>query len=336
MFYGQALKASALRRRGRTEFGSSESDLRLPRRHKAGAYTLPRTLRPADPLGEAVCYANSMSSRSRKTFQQLVTLPDGAIPLAEAALLMACEEYPQLEISPYLDRLDEMANMVKPHIPRSGSPLDTVSAINEVLFGYCGFRGNGQDYYDPRNSFFNDVLDRHMGIPITLSAVYLEVSRRLNFPMWGVGMPGHFIVKYSGPNEEFFLDPFSEGEILSINDCRERIASQFGDTIQFSDNLLARVSHRQILARMLNNLKQIYLASHSFDKGLAIVDMMLMVEPEDLEQYRARGLLHVQLRQFEAAARDFEHYVKSAPNSKERCDIEEQLKDLKRIRAMMN
>ncbi len=145
-----------------------------------------------------VCYANSMSTRSRKTFQQLVTLPDGAIPLAEAALLMACEEYPQLEIGPYLDRLDEIANMVRPHIHEGISPVDTIGAINDVLFGYCDFRGNDTAYYDPRNSFFNDVLDRRLGIPITLSAVYLEVARRLNFPMAGVGMPGHFIVKYCG------------------------------------------------------------------------------------------------------------------------------------------
>src|SRR4051812_44587131 len=141
-----------------------------------------------------------MSSRSRQTFQQLVTLPDGAIPLAEAALLMACEEYPQLEISPYLDQLDEIAARVKPHVAENASPLDIVETINEVLFKDFGFRGNDSDYYDPRNSFFNDVLDRRIGIPITLSAVYLEVARRLNFPMFGVGMPGHFIVKYADPH----------------------------------------------------------------------------------------------------------------------------------------
>src|SRR5438874_4835806 len=138
-----------------------------------------------------------MSARSRKTFQQLVTLPDAAIPLAEAALIMACEEYPQLELSPYLDLLDRMADAVKQKLSPSDSPLDRVERINAVLFDIFEFRGNTEDYYDPRNSFFNDVLDRRLGIPITLSTLYIEVSKRLTIPIAGVGMPGHVIVKYS-------------------------------------------------------------------------------------------------------------------------------------------
>ena len=122
-----------------------------------------------------MCYPTVMSARSRRTFQQLVTLPDGAIPLAEAALLMACEEYPQLEISPYLDQLDEIADAA-PHVRPDGSPMDNAAVLNEVLFDRFGFKGNSDDYYDPRNSFFNDVLDRRLGIPITLSAVYIEVA----------------------------------------------------------------------------------------------------------------------------------------------------------------
>jgi len=277
-----------------------------------------------------------MSSRSRQTFQQLVTLPDGAIPLAEAALLMACEEYPQLEISPYLDQLDEIAARIKPHVAENASPRDKVTTINEVLFDDFGFRGNSDDYYDPRNSFFNDVLDRRIGIPITLSAVYLEVARRVNFPMFGVGMPGHFIVKYADPHEEFFLDPFHNGVIMTADDCREWIKARFGDALEFSERLLARVTPRQILSRMLNNLKKIYVDSQAFDKGLNIVDMMLMVYPDDLDQYRDRGLMKIQLRRFEAAAKDLEHFVKNSQESEDRKKVEEQLKDLRRIQAMMN
>ena len=137
-----------------------------------------------------------MSTRSRRTFHELVTLPDGAVPLAETALLLACEEYPQLEISPYLDKLDEIAGLVQPKLNSRNSPLETIETINDVLFGVMGFRGNTENYNDPRNSFFNDVLERRVGIPITLSAVYLEVARRVSFPIVGVGMPGHFLVKY--------------------------------------------------------------------------------------------------------------------------------------------
>src|ERR1051325_10792225 len=127
-----------------------------------------------------------MSARSRRTFEQLVTLPDGAIPLAEAALLMACEEYPQLEISPFIDQLDDMAQKVRSMMRAGDSPRETIHKINSVLFDVLGFRGNVENYYDPRNSFFNDVLERRVGIPITLSAVYLEVARRPPCPIvWG-------------------------------------------------------------------------------------------------------------------------------------------------------
>jgi len=265
-----------------------------------------------------------------------VTLPDSAIPLAEASLILACEEYPQLEISPYLDILDSMAEMAAQRLMPADTPMETIRKINTVLFEDFEFRGATEDYYDPRNSFFNDVLDRRIGIPISLSTVYMEVARRLNFPIVGVGMPGHFIVKYSDRSEEFFLDPFNRGEILTRDDCRNRIYERYGDSVEFTDRMLGRVTHRQILWRMLNNLKEIYLKAHAFDKGLAIVDMMLMVDPEELAQFRDRGLLRLQLRQFAGAARDLEHYVRHAAGAADREEIEGHLKDLRRIRAAMN
>ncbi len=277
-----------------------------------------------------------MSTRSRKTFEQLVTLPDPAIPLAEAALLMACEEYPQLELSPYLDQLDAMADMAQETLLDGDTPIQRIEKINTLLFETLGFRGNTDDYYDPRNSFFNDVLDRRVGIPITLSTVYLEVSRRLNLPLVGVGLPGHFIIKFADRNNEFFLDPFNRGEIMTREDCRRLLHERYGDSVEFSDRLLARVTNRQILSRMLNNLKLIYLKAQAFDKGLAIVDMMLMANPDDFEQLRDRGLLRLQLRQFEAATKDLNQYLTSVPAADDREGILEHLKELKRIRAMMN
>jgi regulator of sirC expression with transglutaminase-like and TPR domain len=277
-----------------------------------------------------------MSTRSRRTFQELVTLPDGAVPLAEAALLMACEEYPQLEISPYLDRLDHIADLVKPKLYPGISALDTIVTLNDVLFGLEGFRGNTENYNDPRNSFFNDVLERRVGIPITLSAVYLEVARRISFPIFGVGMPGHFLVKYGDRTQEFFLDPFNGGQILTREDCAHRFAEMFGNDQEFSDRMLDVVSPRQMLFRMLNNLKTIYLKMHTYEKSLAMVDMMLLADPDAMEQYRDRGIIKVQLRRFDAAVRDFEHYVKGAPHSKDRPQVEEHLKELRRIQAMMN
>ena len=277
-----------------------------------------------------------MSIRSRKTFHQLVTLPDAAVPLAEAALMIACEEYPQLELSPYLELLDQIAEDAQQRCNLSDPPMDTVQNINHVLFETYAFRGNNDDYYDPRNSFFNDVLDRRVGIPITLSAVYIEVARRLNFRIAGVGMPGHFLVKYSDRRDEFFIDPYNRGEILTHDDCKQRLLAMYGDAFEFQDRFLGRATTRQILWRMLNNLKDIYVKGHAIDKCLSIVDMMLMVDSEDLIQFRDRGLLRMQLRQFDGAGRDLQHYLKHSPAAEDREEIENHVKELKRIRAMMN
>ncbi|PYS34279.1 MAG: hypothetical protein DMG14_29870 [Acidobacteria bacterium] len=277
-----------------------------------------------------------MSTRSRKTFQQLITLPDAAIPLAETALMIAYEEYPQLELNPYLDLLDEIARTVQRKRNPLESPVDTVGKINAVVFEGYGFRGNTDDYYDPRNSFFNDVLDRRVGIPITLSTLYIEVARRLTFPIAGVGMPGHFLVKYWDRREEFFIDPYNHGQILTREDCRNRLQELYGDAVEFNDRLLARATNRQIVWRMLNNLKDIYVKGHAIDKCLSMVDMMLIVDSEDLTQFRDRGLLRMQLRQFDGAGRDLEHYLQHAPNAQDREEIENHVKELKRIRAMMN
>jgi regulator of sirC expression with transglutaminase-like and TPR domain len=277
-----------------------------------------------------------MSTRSRRTFHELVTLPDGAVPLAETALLLACEEYPQLEISPYLDQLDEIAELVQQKLTSRHAPMSTIETLNDVLFGVMGFRGNTANYNDPRNSFFNDVLERRVGIPITLSAVYLEVARRVSFPIVGVGMPGHFLVKYVDREQEIFLDPFNNGDVLTRDDCARRFTQMFGDSQAFSEQMLVAVSPRQMLFRMLNNLKAIYLKAHAYNKGLGMVDMMLIADPDAFEQYRDRGVLHAQLRHFAAAAKDFERYLEGAPDSKDRSQVEEHLKELRRIQAMMN
>src|SRR5262245_47271970 len=277
-----------------------------------------------------------VSARSRNTFHQLVTLPDAAIPLAEAALMIACEEYPQLELAPYLDELDQIAKAAQDKLTPDDTPLEVVQKINGVLFDTYGFRGNTNDYYDPRNSFFNDVLDRRIGIPITLSAVYIEVSRRLNFSIAGVGMPGHFLVKYFDRQEEFFIDSYNRGQILTHDDCRARLRELYGDSLEFHDRMLGRATNRQILWRMLNNLKDIYVKGHAIDKCLAIVDMMLMVDSEDPIQFRDRGLLRMKLRQFDGAGRDLEHYLHHSRNAQDREEIENHVRELKRIRAMMN
>ena len=277
-----------------------------------------------------------VTARSRQTFEQLITLPDLGIPLAEAALLMACEEYPQLSLRPYLDQLDRMADSVRATLGDDAEPRETIEGINHVLFVDYGFRGNTSDYYDPRNSFLNDVIDRRIGIPITLSAIYLEVARRLEFPVEGVGMPGHFVVKYRSGDEEIFLDPFNAGSMLTRQQCRDFICQMKLEDGQNTELWLRRVTNRQILARMLNNVKVIYLKAEAFDKALMMADLLVLIEPAAEELYRDRGLLRLQVRQFEGAMRDLQRYLNNRPEADDRDDIDMYLKDLHRIHAMMN
>ena len=275
--------------------------------------------------------------RSRETFKQIVSLPDLGIPLAEAALLMACEEYPHLSLSPYLDELDRMAERVQSELDSRTSPMAVIDRINHVLFEECGFEGNSTEYYDPRNSFLNEVMDRRTGIPITLSTIYIEVAQRMAFPIEGVGIPGHFIVKYRNAGEEIFIDPFNGGSVLTRADCRALARNLDVEAWnQAEDRWLNRATNRGILQRMIHNLKMIYLKSQTFDKALAMVDLMILTEPRAPEAYRDRGLLRLQVRQFRGASQDLERYLRHRPDADDRSEIEGYLRDLARIRAMMN
>ena len=277
-----------------------------------------------------------MTTRSRRTFEELITLPDLGIPLAEAALLLACEEYPQLTLAPYLDELDRMAGTVRKRLQGSEAPSEVIGTINRVLFDEYRFRGNTENYYDPRNSFLNDVIDRRVGIPITLSAIYIEVAQRLGVSIEGVGIPGHFVVRYRTPEGEILLDPFNRGSVVTREECRRIVENLDLEIDEGDEGWLRRVSNRQILIRMLNNLKLIYLKAGTFDKALVMVELMVLAEPDADELYRERGLLRLQMRQFKDAARDLEHYLKSREDIEDRSEIEGYLIDLRRIRAMMN
>lgn len=277
-----------------------------------------------------------MTARSRKTFEELINLPDLAIPIAETALLLACEEYPQLALSPYLGHLDDMAGDIENRLRGKRPALETIATINEVLFDEYGFSGNSTQYYDPRNSFLNDVLDRRTGIPIALSAIYMEVAQRIGFQVDGVGIPGHFVVKHVSRTEEIFLDPFNCGALLTRDDCRQLILKVSRDDSEDIDHWLGRVTHRQIVLRMLNNLKIIYINGGAFDKALIMLELMALADPSDPSIYKECGMLRLQLRQFGQTARDLKRYLKLAPDAEDREQIEDYLKDIRRIRAMMN
>jgi regulator of sirC expression with transglutaminase-like and TPR domain len=272
----------------------------------------------------------------RGAFARLVSRPELAIDLAEAALFIAKEEYPDLEVARYLSRLDAMAAELRDRVGNGPDAHRLIASLGDYLFKEQGFRGNANDYYDPRNSFLNDVLDRRMGIPITLSAVYMEVGRRLGVRLHGVGMPGHFRVKYVGPGEEIMLDPFNGGPIVSPADCQRILDRISGGKLAFEPRFLSTLGTRQILARMLTNLKVIYFNSQAYAKALGVVERLLILEPGAATEVRDRGLLCCQLKRYPEAMTDLERYLKLAPAAEDAEVIRDHLRSIRQREASMN
>jgi regulator of sirC expression with transglutaminase-like and TPR domain len=255
--------------------------------------------------------------RSRQYFYQEISQPDEQINLANAALYIAQEEYPDLDPAEYLNSLDTMAAEVQELLPAQKYPLRIIQSINQYLFDDLGFTGNTDDYYDPRNSFLNEVISRRTGIPITLSLVYLEVARRIDFPMIGVGMPLHFLIRPAVAEMEIFVDAFHRGEVLFAEDCQERLNQIYGQPVVLQPELLEPVTPRQFLARMLSNLKVIYLHRQEWEKALAAVERILLLFPGVPVELRDRGLIYYQLGHWAAAGNDFETYLAKAANAED-------------------
>lgn len=272
----------------------------------------------------------------RLAFASLVSRPEPTIDLAEAALLIAKEEYPDLEVTRYLSRLDAMAAEFQGRVGNGPDAHRLIASLGDYLFREQGFRGNTNDYYDPRNSFLNDVLDRRMGIPITLSTVYMEVGRRLGVILHGVGMPGHFLVKYMGADEEIVIDPFHGGAIVSPADCQRILDLVSGGKLAFEPRFLSTVGTRQILARMLANLKMIYFNGQAYAKALGVVDRLLILDPRAASEVRDRGLLCCQLNRYREAMADLERYLKLAPAAEDAEVIRDHLRAIRQREVSMN
>jgi regulator of sirC expression with transglutaminase-like and TPR domain len=255
--------------------------------------------------------------------------PDSAVDLGRASLLIACEEYPDLDVTGYLERLDEMGRLLAKRLPARLEAEGAVAVVNRFLFEEQGFKGNADDYYDPRNSFLNQVLDRRTGIPITLSTVYMEVARRAGLPVEGVGLPGHFIVKLTGPERDVLIDPFHRGGLLSEQDCQKRLDRAYGGKLKVAPWMLMRCDRKHILARMLRNLKVIYLKSKDFERALRTVELLLLVNPHSGEDLRDRGLVYSALDCYALAARDLQDYLRRVPGAPEAEQVRERIQEMR-------
>ncbi|MDX2243976.1 MAG: tetratricopeptide repeat protein [Leptolyngbyaceae cyanobacterium bins.302] len=268
------------------------------------------------------------STIARQLFRQEIEQPDEQINLERAALYIAMEEYPTLDVDAYVNGLDTMAADVVEQLPLELYPMKVLRSINQYLFEDLGFAGNQTEYYDPRNSFLNDVIDRRTGIPITLSLVYLAIAERIGFPMIGVNMPGHFLIRPAVDEMDVFVDPFHHGEILFPQDCRELLGKMFDRPVELRPEYVEPIGNRQFLGRLLTNLKVIYVNQKEFSKALDALDRILLLFPDVALEIRDRGVLHYRLNRYTLARQDFEHYLAIEPLAEDAQLIREILEDL--------
>jgi regulator of sirC expression with transglutaminase-like and TPR domain len=234
------------------------------------------------------------------------------IPLARAALLMAKEEYPDLDVDKCLDQLTELAREAEPIVQAGSDTIERVQLLSDFLFTQKGFAGNRDEFADPRNSFLNDVLERRLGIPITLSLIYIEIGRRLGLNLFGVSFPAHFLVKAVDERGELIIDPFNGGAILTLEEIRARLARIYGQPVDVQPAMLKAVGARHILCRMLRNLKGIYLNGSDWPRALSALDRILMLDPRALDELLERGALYEKLECFSAALDDFQSFLSQA------------------------
>jgi len=259
---------------------------------------------------------------------KLANTSEQEMNLAEAALLIAMDEYPGLDVDAYLRQLDELATSVQQRLPAQAGLEDTLVTLNQFLFVEQGFSGDTDDYDDPRNSFLNEVLDRKRGIPITLSILYMEVGRRLGLPLKGVSFPGHFLVKVAGEGDDIVLDPYNGGEIVGMDQLAKMLYALYGGKVAFHPDFLEPATKKQILIRMLNNLKVIYLKQNDWAKGLAVVDRLVILDPGSAEDLRDRGMMYARMECFRQALEDLQSYLQLAPGARDAQEVRKQIGDL--------
>jgi regulator of sirC expression with transglutaminase-like and TPR domain len=257
-------------------------------------------------------------------FAQCIARPDHEIDLAEAALRIAQDAYPRLDVTLYLTQLDAMADAVRVAAGPRASAEATFSALVD-WFEEQGFRGNTTEYYDPRNSYLNDALDRRLGIPITLALVLLEVGRRVSLPLAPVGLPGHFVLAWAGEGERFWIDPFYPRRRLTEANLDEMVRDVQGRPVVWDPQWLDTVSHRQFLTRMLNNLRSIFMGRQDFQRVVPVLEKLLLLNPTALEEMRDLGLLMLHAERPATAARYLEPYLTARPGDKDADLIQQRL-----------
>jgi regulator of sirC expression with transglutaminase-like and TPR domain len=272
-------------------------------------------------------------------WMRLAAAPPQNVSLAEGALLIAAEEYETLDVDEYLARIDEMGATLHRRLRSDISPTEALLALNRYLFDELGFSGNAQDYYDPRNSYLNEVIDRRLGIPITLAVMYIEIGRRIGLQLHGVSFPSHFLVKCTLRDGSIVLDPYARGASLGLDDLKQRLQALAKD-LEIDDKLmktmLAAAAPSDIFARILRNLRAIYLSKDDRLKALNASNRIVMLLPQAAEEYRDRAQLYLELECFRAALTDFRSYLRMKPEASDSDTVSRHIAELEPLAARLN
>lgn len=275
------------------------------------------------------------AKRARARFSEIVSLDDQDIDLAEAVLIIAAEEYPHLDIQEYINKLDQFGDLARARAASAHDPYDVMAALNSTLFETAGFHGCRDSYYDPRNSFLNQVIDRRTGVPITLTVVYMEVARRIGFTVEGVGLAHHFIAKVETDEGEVFIDPFNEGRLLNVEGCAKLIDEITEGRDQLDSRQLAAVSKEVILGRILLNLLGLYKASDP-RRAIAAVERLLLIVPDHAPYVQLQGRLLANMGEQASAITALERYLSLAPDAEDADEVRQQIKTIRLSKVRLN
>lgn len=258
---------------------------------------------------------------ARERLRQILSCGEPFPDLLEAALLLGVDEAPGLEVEPYLRRADDLTAAVAEQCGAGEEPVHRIASLRRVVFEEAGFQGNRDDYYDPRNSYLHEVMDRRLGIPISLAVVVLGVAQRLRWPMSGVSFPGHFLVRYSDGDALYAVDTFHGGLILDEEEVRERWVAATGECPPTLAEMLAPAPDRVVLLRMLNNLKQIAWQRRVFADAALAVEKMVLIDPAQPLHHRDLGYLYAWSRRVEPAVTELQRYLRMRPAAEDRDQI---------------
>jgi regulator of sirC expression with transglutaminase-like and TPR domain len=262
---------------------------------------------------------------ARRRFEEIAGRPDSLLDLVEGSLVIALEENPSLDLDHHLREVETWTGAVRDRLQGSRDVERIVDTINRLLFDEEGFRGENDDYYDPRSALLSDALERHAGLPITLSILYIELSRRIGAEAVGVALPGRFLVKFSGAFGVIVVDPFDGGRVLSTQELQKILDGMFGGGVQLRESHLRSFSPKEILARELAQLKAAYLSQHELARAAASIDRLLILDDRDAYEVRDRAGLAVQMHSYRQAIELFERYLALSPSADDRSRVREQI-----------